>query len=49
MSNAEKEYMFEEYVEKIVEEYLEEHRDYKDCVECGDIGKSCRMISSKNR
>ena len=25
---AEKEYMFEEYVEKIVEEYLEEHKNY---------------------
>ena len=39
MSNAEKECMFEEYVEKIVEEYLEEHRDYEDYVGCRDIGR----------
>lgn len=41
MSNTEKEYMFEEYVEKIVKEYLEEYRDYKDYVGCRDVGKSC--------
>ena len=36
---AEKDWkMFEEYTEKIVEEYLEEHRDYKDYVGCRDVG-----------
>ena len=42
--------MFEKYMEKIVKEYLEEHKNYKDYVGCRDIGKSCRMIRiDKNR
>ena len=37
---AEKDWkMFEEYMEKIVKEYLEEHRDYEDYVGYRDVGR----------